>query len=243
MEQNIDKLGSFKEVLVEKPSDLIIKQLRQLITSGELKPGDKLPSERKLSEKMGIGRTYVRDAIKKLEYYGVLKTNPQSGTIVSKLEISSLEGLITDILKMNGTDFFSLVETRVLLETNAVFLAAQRRTEINLENIWQALEAYKIKGEKTGQAVEEDLLFHIAIAEASQNSVLKSLMMILMPDVVSNYEKYKACGPENYKRSLEEHILIFEYIKNKEADKARDAMTIHLSDILKFSKENAFIIQ
>ena len=83
MVQNLNTLENFKEVQIEKPSDLIIKQLRHLITSGQLKPGDKLPSERQLSEKMGIGRTYVRDAIKKLEYYGVLKTLPQSGTVVS----------------------------------------------------------------------------------------------------------------------------------------------------------------
>jgi GntR family transcriptional repressor for pyruvate dehydrogenase complex len=243
MAQNIDTLGNFKEVLIEKPSDLIIKQLRHLITSGQLKPGDKLPSERQLSEKMGIGRTYVRDAIKKLEYYGVLKTLPQSGTVVSKLEIASLDGLITDILRMNGTDFFSLVETRVLLETNAAVLAAQRRTDKDLEHIEQSLEAFRIKGEATGQAVEEDLMFHIAISEASQNSVLKSLMMILMPDVVSNYAKYKACGPERYKKSLEEHIVIYNHIKKREPEKARETMEKHLKDILAFSKKNSFIIQ
>lgn len=243
MAKKADTLGNFQEVLIEKPTDLIIKQLRHLITSGQLKPGDKLPSERQLSEKMGIGRTYVRDAIKKLEYYGILKTLPQSGTIVSKLEIASLDGLITDILRMNGTDFFSLVETRVLLETNAAVLAAERRTENDLERIRQTLEAFRIKGEKTGQAVEEDLMFHIAISEASQNSVLKSLMMILMPDVVSNYNKYKACGPERYKKSLEEHIVIYEHIKNKEPEKARETMKKHLNDILAFSKKNSFIIK
>jgi GntR family transcriptional repressor for pyruvate dehydrogenase complex len=135
-----------------------------------------------------------------------------------------------------------LVETRVILETNSAYLAAERRTEKDLARIKQALDAFRIKGAKTGRAVEEDLLFHIAISEASQNIVLKSLMMILMPDVISNFAKYKACGPENYKRSLEEHITIFENIKNKDASKARETMNIHLADILKFSKENSFTI-
>jgi GntR family transcriptional repressor for pyruvate dehydrogenase complex len=243
MEQKQDSLENFKEVLIEKPSDLIIKQLRQLITSGQLKPGDKLPSERKLSEKMGIGRTYIRDAIKKLEYYGVLKTAPQSGTIVSKLEITSIDRLITDILKMNGTDFFSLVETRVILETSSAMLAAERRTSMDLERIEQTLEAFRSKGEETGQAVEEDLMFHIAIAEASQNSVLKSLMMIIMPEVISNYAKYKACGPEVFKKSLNDHIGIFQSIKNQKPESAKELMRSHLSDILGFSKNNSFIIE
>jgi len=243
MAKDIDSLDHFKEVLLEKPSDLIIKQLRSLITSGQLKPGDKLPSERKLSEKLGIGRTYVRDAIKKLEYYGVLKTLPQSGTVVSRLEIASLEGLITDILKMNGTDFFSLVETRVLLEGQTAFLAAERRTDGDLKHLKETMEAFRIKGEKTGQAVEEDLLFHIAIAQASHNKVMQSLMMILMPDVISNFETFKACGPDRFKRSLEEHQILYDCIKDKASDKARHHMNLHLEDLLSLSQQQSFTIE
>ena len=70
------------------PADKIIKQIRNLITSGQLNPGDKLPSERKLAEKFGVGRTSVRDAIRKLEFYGILKTLPQSGTVVTGIGLN-----------------------------------------------------------------------------------------------------------------------------------------------------------
>ncbi|RPJ73447.1 MAG: FadR family transcriptional regulator, partial [Alphaproteobacteria bacterium] len=76
-------INNFKKIVVTRPVDIIIDQIRELIVSGELKPGDKLPSERKLSEAFNIGRTHVRDAISKLEFYGILKTLPQSGTIVA----------------------------------------------------------------------------------------------------------------------------------------------------------------
>ena len=108
-------LNTFKEIVIEKPGDKIIKQIQELISSGQLKPGDKLPSERMLSEKFGVGRTYVRDAIRKLEFYGILKTLPQSGTVVAGLGITALEGLISDVLQLQGNDFHSLIETRVLL--------------------------------------------------------------------------------------------------------------------------------
>ena len=131
-------LANFQEINIESPVDKIIRQIRSLITNGHLKPGDKLPPERKLAERLGVGRTNVRDAIKKLEFYGILKTMPQSGTIVAGLGIAALEGLITDVLKMEESDFRSLVETRVILEVQSARLAAEKRTEEDLENIKKA---------------------------------------------------------------------------------------------------------
>ena len=64
----------FTELEFKKPSDLIISQIRRLITEGVLKPGDRLPPERELAERFAVGRGHVRDAIKKLEFYGILKT-------------------------------------------------------------------------------------------------------------------------------------------------------------------------
>src|SRR3954471_1698171 len=107
-------LHRFKEVSLEKPVDVIIRQIKELLISGQLKPGDKLPPERKLSEQFNVGRTHVREAIRKLEFYGILKTRPQSGTFVASIGITALENLIADVLKIDTPSFVSLVETRVL---------------------------------------------------------------------------------------------------------------------------------
>ena len=95
-------LKNLKEVVSEKPADAIIRQIKELLITGQLKPGDKLPPERKLSEKLGVGRTQVRDAIRRLEFYGILKTRPQSGTFVAAIGISALESMIADILKIDS---------------------------------------------------------------------------------------------------------------------------------------------
>ena len=122
-------LENFQRIIVEKPVDKIIKQIRALIISGELKPGDKLPPERRLAEKFGVSRGPVREAIQKLEFYGILKTQPQSGTVVAGLGISAIEGLISDVLLLEPTDFRSLVEMRLILEVNAAKLAAQKKID------------------------------------------------------------------------------------------------------------------
>ena len=167
--KNIDTL--FQEIVIETPVDKIIKQIKALITSGQLKPGDKLPSERKLSDKLGVSRSHVREALQKLDFYGILKTLPQSGTVVAGIGITALEGLISDVLKIENNDFASLVETRVLLEIESAKLAAERRSDEDIKKIQVALNAYEQEVNDGGKAIEEDLIFHLKIAEASKNSV------------------------------------------------------------------------
>ena len=98
----------------------IISKIRDLINYKNLEPGDKLPSERMLSEKFGVSRSNVREAIQKLEFYGLLKSKPQSGTFVADIGQIAMNGMIEDILRLEEPDFKSLVETRILLELKKV---------------------------------------------------------------------------------------------------------------------------
>jgi len=231
-------LDNFEEIVYTKPSDIIINQIKNLIITGQLKPGEKLPSERKLSEKLLVSRTAVRDAIKKLEFYGILKTHPQSGTVVAGIGPTALQGLISEILDMDGNDFKSLVETRIILEINSARFAAKRRTKENIHKIKEALEKYHEKLIKEQQTVEEDLMFHLEIAEATQNSVLKSLMMVIIPDIISNFIKYDVCGADEKIKKFHEHSAILENIINKKPERAALAMEEHLKDIKNFSNNN-----
>lgn len=233
---NFDVLSNFYEIQIESPVDKIIRQIRDLITSGQLNPGDRLPPERKLAEAFGVGRTNVRDAIKKLEFYGILKTVPQSGTVVAGMGITALEGLISDVLKIENSDFAALIETRILLETEAAKLAAERRTEQDIENIKEALEAYKYRVQLDEPAVEEDLIFHLKIAEASKNTVLRSLMMIITPDIIKNFIQLDVCKDGRAYDALEEHEAIFQHIINQEPNAAAAAMRFHLKDVFEYSQ-------
>lgn len=231
-------LNTFKEIVIEKPGDKIIHQIRELISSGQLKSGDKLPSERMLSEKFGVGRTYVRDAIRKLEFYGILKTLPQSGTVVAGFGMTALEGLISDVLQLQGTDFKSLVETRVILEMHSARFAAMRRTDQDIMAIASALDAYDQAVKSGKPSVEEDLIFHLKIAEAGKNTVLNSLMLIVTPDILTFFTENDVCAGDRPVSALDEHHIILQHIQDKEPDKASDAMKQHLEDILNFSHMN-----
>lgn len=234
-------LEHIQKITIEKPVDKIITQIREQIATGEIRPGDKLPPERKLAEHFGVGRAHVRDAIRKLEFYGILKTLPQSGTVVSGTGVGALKGVISDYIKLDDHDFRSLVETRVLLEKEAACLAALKRTEEDIVELQNAFDAYQSNVEKGLPAIEEDLKFHVKIADAGKNKVLKALMMIISPDIVSSFNKFKVCNDGTIDKSLEEHRIIMQHIKNQEPELAASAMESHLQDVLAFSRGASFM--
>lgn len=228
-------LDNLNKIKLANPVDLIITQIKDLISSGHIKPGEKLPPERKLAEHLGVSRGQVRAAINKLQFYGILKVIPQSGTIVTGLGITAIEGLITDILQIDQVDFKSLVDTRILLEKEAARLAAIHRTPDDLVQLSRALNLYEAKVLEGNQAVEEDLLFHIKIAEASKNSVLKSLMLIITPDIVKSFINLNVCDKRKNLKTNEEHRNILNKISNQDPEGAFYAMDEHLQDIGDFS--------
>lgn len=212
----------------------IISKIKKLINFKNLEPGDKLPSERMLSEKFEVSRGNVREAIQKLEFYGLLKSIPQSGTFVANIGVIAMNGMIEDILSLEDPDFKSLVETRILLELKTVKLAALRRTEDDLKKMTAALEAYKNKVLKREDAVQEDLLFHLAIAKASKNSTINTFMLMITPEIITNFEKYHVCDTGLSQRGINEHQAIFDAIKNQNAQLAKVKMKDHFKVLYQY---------
>ncbi|CAL2078855.1 FadR/GntR family transcriptional regulator [Tenacibaculum sp. 190524A05c] len=212
----------------------VIQGIRDLINYKNLEPGDKLPSERMLSEKFGVSRSVIREAIQKLEFYGLLVSKPQSGTFVANIGIIALNGMIEDILRLSDPSFKSLVETRILLELKTVRLAALRRTEEELDLIKEALNAYTKKVLDGEDAVQEDLLFHLAIAKASGNSTMNTFMLMITPEIITNFEKYHVCDKDQAKQGIKEHEAIFLAIKDQNPELAKQKMKDHFKELYKY---------
>ncbi|AXT50463.1 FadR family transcriptional regulator [Aquimarina sp. BL5] len=214
--------------------EIIISKIRELIVSKQLEPGDKLPAERILAEKLGVSRNQLRQAIQRLEFYGLVKKFPQSGTRVSNIGVTALNGMMTDILQLQEPDFKSLVETRLILETNAVRLAATRRSDEHLRQIQAAHEAYSEKAINGLNAVEEDLMFHLKLSEASGNSVINSLMLVITPEIITRFVANKVCNKDENHLLIKEHQSIIDAIVDKDPDRAVAKLEEHFKDLYKF---------
>ena len=199
-----------------------------------MEPGDKLPSERMLSDKLGASRSNIREAIQKLEFYGILKSIPQSGTFIANIGAVAINGMVDDILRLEDPGFKSLVETRILLELKTVRLASLRRSEEDLKNIKEALDAYEEKALSGEVAVQEDLLFHLAIAKASGNSTINTFMLTITPQIIIDFEKYHVCDKNQAVIGIKEHMEIYEAIKNQDPKLAKEKMKDHFSALYQY---------
>ena len=212
----------------------IISKIKELINYKNLEPGDKLPSERMLADKFEVSRSNVREAIQKLEFYGILKSIPQSGTFVANIGAIAINGMIDDILRLDEPDFKSLVETRILLELKTVRLAALRRTEDDLIQMKEALDAYNKKVENDEDAVQEDLLFHLAIAKASGNATMNMFMLSITPQIITNFEEYHVCDKGLSLQGIQEHKNIYDAIKDKNPQLAKEKMKTHFKVLYQY---------
>lgn len=214
-------------------NDIILK-IKELINFKNLEPGDKLPSERMLSEKFGVSRGNVREAIQKLEFYGLLKSIPQSGTFVANIGVIAMNGMIDDILRLESPDFKALVETRILLELKTVKLASLRRSDEDLKHIKHTLDAYEAKALTGENAVQEDLLFHLAIAKASGNSTMNTFMLTITPQIIIDFGKYHVCDKNQAVLGIEEHKQIYNAIKTQNPDLAKQKMKEHFNVLYQY---------
>ena len=220
----------------EQPHDIIIRRIRQQLQSGEMRPGMRLPAERKLAEEYGVSRTHVRAALKTLESYGIVETRPQSGTFIVGLDINALDGLFADVLKLDAFDFASLAEMRAILEVSAARFCAERRTEENLKQIKEALDNYIAAYEQGDQKTlyTTDFEFHRCIAAGSGNSTLRSMLMLITPDIMSIYQKQSICSPVDPK-PLEEHRLLYRFIEEQRPEVCAQLMKAHLEGMLNYA--------
>ena len=227
-----DVIDKIKQVTVNKPADIIVKQIKDLIRSGDLKPGDRLPAERAFAEKFGVGRAHVREALKQLEVYGIINTLPQSGTYVASLGPQALEDLISEAIGSEKGHLDALLETRQILEVNAARLAAEhasREAIIELIRIHESLRGQI----KTGNLdPTEDHRFHLKIAALSKNPVLCSLVTLLVRNTDDYPQKKDPDTDDNNPVILKEHEAILQAIKLKNPNQAARAMEAHMETVL-----------
>ena len=229
------KIETLNKTDNENIQNKIILGIRDLINDKNLETGDKIPSERMLSEKFSVSRSCIREAIQKLEFYGLLNSIPQSGTFVANIGVVAMNGMIDDILNLEDSDFKSLVEMRILLELKSVKLAALRRSDCDLKNIKKAFDAFEKKIVSGEDAFQEDLLFHLAIAKASGNSMMNTFMLIITPEIITKFEKYHPCNDINTgKLIIREHLDIYNAILDQNPTIAKDMMKKHFKTLYQY---------
>lgn len=208
-------------------------QLRKAILGGELKPGDKLPSEAGLTERFGVSRTVVREAIASLKADGLVEARHGIGVFVLSNQMNPALSLQTvDVARISS--IIEVLELRSAVEIEAAGLAAIRRSPAQEETIlerFDELEALIAADKPTSKA---DLEFHLAIADASNNPRFREFLEMMGRNVIPRASLQEGKAEKTATIYLDhiqkEHQRIAEAISAQDEDGAREAMRQHLKD-------------
>jgi GntR family transcriptional repressor for pyruvate dehydrogenase complex len=218
----------FKTIQRSSTPEIIINEIIQHIKSGELKPGNKLPTERDMSQMFGVGRSSIREAIKALVLSGYLESSQGKGTFIRKdlpisdMTLSNLQHTLA------AEQIIELMELREILECNAVKLAAERANSEDIRRIKEALKRMQDCKADFKKFYAPDFDFHVAIAEATHNEMICETMKQIIEKSHESYEKFmpdRLCPPEQAILTAKQ---IVSCIEDREAEKASQCMKAHL---------------
>ena len=214
-----------------KVYERIAAQIEQRILNGELRSGDRLPTERELSEQFQASRTAVREAMKSLAQKGLIDMRPGRGTIVIDGTSQAVQHSLSLVLKLGQTDrTVNLVEVREILEPEIAALAAARATEEDILALRAAVAMMDSNMHNAVAFIAADNDFHQTLAKATQNVIILTLVNSIVA-LLSEQRKQiftVSGGPE---RGQMHHKLLLDAIIQHDSEAARTAMRSHLAQV------------
>ncbi len=228
----------FRPVTSEKLSAAVVRQIEELILRGILRPGERLPAERELAERLGVSRPSLRDALSELQGSGLLATRPGAGVYVADVLGSSFSPALRDLMSRHDEAVFDYLAFRRDMEGLAAERAARMASDTDLRVVQSAFD--KMVAAHHSRAIEEearlDAQFHMAIIEASHNVVMlhmmRSMYELLKEGVF--YNRQVMFGQSTTREALlDQHRAINAALQARDERAARRAVEAHLDYVQK----------
>jgi len=212
-------------------TDEAIDKIKQMILSGRVRPGEKLPREADLAAELGLSRNSLREAVKALSVINVLDVRQGDGTYATSLAPSLLLEALSFIVDFHRDDtVLDFLEVRRILEPAATALATIRMSEEDQAELGKVLETVDVDT-PVEELVAADLEFHRQIAVGARNPVLASLVDSMSAPTTRARVWRGMTEPRALERTLAEHQAIYRAIISKDADLARSWATVHIAGI------------
>ncbi len=214
-----------------KVYEQIVEQIEQLILSGKLRSGDRLPTERELAEQFQASRTAVREAMKTLAQKGLVDMRPGRGTIVIDGTSQAMRHSLDLVMRVGQAgNAANLVELREIFEPEIAALAAARATEAHIRALEQAVQVMDASLDHADDYIAADNDFHRALANATQNPLLLMLVDSIV-DLLSEQRKQIFSVPGGSARGQVHHKQLLDTMRRHDPQSAREAMREHLRQV------------
>lgn len=214
----------------------VAREIQTMIQAGQLKAGEKIPSQREFSQKFGISRASLREALLTLETLGLLKTEAGRGTFVTAGSSSVSDGVnqsghMAPWRYSDSYSVFDVFQTRILLEGEIARLSAGRLSQAQLEKMEMATQTMEDCWARQDLLanVEADLDFHGTIVSACANTMLKALYQTVRDQVTETQRQpIPMTDPERMRQSIAEHRRIIAALRANDAALAKSEMETHI---------------
>lgn len=218
-----------------KTYELVVRQIKEEIFAGRLRPGDRLPGERQLSEQLQVSRPSVREAVRILQAMEIVRTSPgtgaSSGLIVSAQPSRALTDLLGIHVALSSYSVAEVMSVRMALEIQAVRRLSEQGGEDDLTKAREVLDRMADPALERSAFHDLDTEFHVELARATGNALLADLMMALREAVRRPMDVAfadESSWPARQEALVEEHGAIFEAIQAGKADRAEELMCQHI---------------
>lgn len=217
---------NIKPIKKENISDQVFEQLRNNIIDGIWKQGDKLPSENDLVEAFGVSRITIRQALSKLTTLGLIETRTGEGSFVTELKPGIFMNNMIPYIYLNQESLEELLEFRYVIEVETAGIAANKITDEDIERLEKSLKRMESNVDDLSKYVEEDLHFHMIIANSSKNSLIIQIHNIVRSIIKRSIKNLtENIGVEN---GLKYHKQIIEALKERDEVMVKNIMREHL---------------
>jgi GntR family transcriptional regulator, transcriptional repressor for pyruvate dehydrogenase complex len=221
----------FEAIRKNRVHEEVAKQIERLIVQ-KMQPGDKLPAERELAELLGVSRSSIRDAIRRLEIVGLVEPRQGAGTVVREISTATLVSPLANVIAHRRQLVGELLDFRRMLEPPLAARAATHASNGEIAGMDEILRRQDKKVRQGELAVEEDTEFHYRIALASGNSVVLKVMDVVM-DLLRETRSRSLQTEGRPQKSLAGHKRILAAMKRHDAAAAEAAMRAHIQDVEK----------
>ncbi|MBE9475884.1 MAG: FCD domain-containing protein [Proteobacteria bacterium] len=233
----------FQKINQERVADTVMHQIEKLILRGILRPGERLPSERDLSDKMGVSRPSLREAIADLETRGLLATRKGSGIYVADVLGSAFSEPLIQLFASHDEALFDYISFRRDLEGMAAERAARLASDTDLKVITTIFKKMECAHKKRNPAEESalDAEFHMAIIDASHNVFMLHMMRAMFEMLRAGvfYNRQVMFKVRTTREALlDQHRVIHDALLNRNPEAARKAVETHLGYVEKSMLEN-----
>ena len=207
------------------------EHLISFVVRGTWKPGDRIPPERELCQQLGIARTSLREALKAMELVGMVDSRVGDGTFVCPRSEFLSRPLLWAFTGMDQEELRDVFEARTIIEMNLAGLAAERGAEEDIAAIKRSVQMMRDSIARGDSVLEADMAFHLAIATAARNEVLRNAVQLLR-NLTRQWIHFKLMLPDVPLNVLRRHEAIYRAIAQRKPAAARNAMKLHLEEAM-----------